>query len=250
MLQLHCRLSWNSLLKQWLPAVEWKCEIPYKYRIFHRITWYLIAFRCGLEAEECWQLVQSFCHCHQLPPSVAFLTVCAEHGQWLALLCNAQLYSIPSQKVINFVHLNYYIWNSYVTWSILVLYANMFNCFWVVWRLQDLSLLHILVIRRWPVITESEVPSRHDYTYLIRVFHKFHVFECIHLKFTSACTCYLSHMNLFTNHTIVYPMIIYPMRACTAGVKLSVMVFWIYQFIVCNSLWKNCMMLLNCVSEA
>lgn len=186
-------------------GVEMWDTLQYKYRIFHRITCYLIAFRCGLEAEECWQLVQSFCHCHQLPPSVAFLTVCAEHGQWLALLCNAQLYSIPSQKVINFVHLNYYIWNSYViiTWSILVLYANMFNCFWVVWRLQDLSILHILVIRRWPVITESEVPSRHDYTYLIGVFHKFHVFECIHLY---KCMYMLSipHESVHKSHDCLF----------------------------------------------
>ena len=54
---------------------------------------------CGLEAEECWELVQSFCHYHQLPPSVAFLTVCADNGQWLPLLCNAQLHSIAPQRV-------------------------------------------------------------------------------------------------------------------------------------------------------
>ena len=54
---------------------------------------------CGLEAEECWQLVQSFCQYHHLPPSLAFLTLCAEDNQWLPLLCSAQLYSIPVQKV-------------------------------------------------------------------------------------------------------------------------------------------------------
>jgi len=56
--------------------------------------------KCGLEAEDCWALVQSFCHCHQLPPSVAFLTTCARESQWLPLLCHAQLYSILPQKVL------------------------------------------------------------------------------------------------------------------------------------------------------
>ena len=55
--------------------------------------------RCGLEAEDCWVLVQTFCYCHRLPPSVAFLTTCAQEGQWLPLLCHAQLYSIPPQNV-------------------------------------------------------------------------------------------------------------------------------------------------------
>ena len=55
--------------------------------------------RCGLEAEDCWVLVQTFFYCHRLPPSVAFLTTCAQEGQWLPLLCHAQLYSIPPQNV-------------------------------------------------------------------------------------------------------------------------------------------------------
>lgn len=55
---------------------------------------------CGIEAEECWQLVQSFSLCHQLPPSVAFITVCADQGQWLPLLCHAQLHNITARKVI------------------------------------------------------------------------------------------------------------------------------------------------------
>jgi spatacsin len=56
--------------------------------------------RCCLEAEEQWSLVQAFCSCHSLPPSAAFLTVCAEDGQWLPLLCHAQLHQVPPQKVL------------------------------------------------------------------------------------------------------------------------------------------------------
>ena len=52
-----------------------------------------------MEAEECWSLVQNVCLCHQLLPSLAFLTVCAHEGQWLPLLCHAQLYSIQPHKV-------------------------------------------------------------------------------------------------------------------------------------------------------
>ena len=58
-----------------------------------------LGFRCGLEAEDCFSLVQSFCLCHQLPPSVAFLTVCCREGQWLPMLCQSQLHNIKPQKV-------------------------------------------------------------------------------------------------------------------------------------------------------
>ena len=54
---------------------------------------------CCLESEEQWSLVQAFCGCHSLPLSTAFLSVCAQEAQWLPLLCHAQLYAIPPQKV-------------------------------------------------------------------------------------------------------------------------------------------------------
>ena len=56
-------------------------------------------FRCCLESEEQWSLVQEFCACHSLQPSTSFLCVCAQEGKWLPLLCHAQLYDIPPQKV-------------------------------------------------------------------------------------------------------------------------------------------------------
>ena len=54
---------------------------------------------CGLEAEECWNLVQSFAHCHRQPPSLEFVKLCAKHGEWLPLLCHAEIFRIPPNKV-------------------------------------------------------------------------------------------------------------------------------------------------------
>lgn len=59
---------------------------------------------CGLEAEECWNLVQSFTHYHNLPPSLAFVTLCAKHGEWLPLLCHAEIFKIPPNKVTLCAH--------------------------------------------------------------------------------------------------------------------------------------------------
>ena len=64
-------------------------------------SWQLLGIfcRCSKKAEGEWLLVQAFCYCHELAPSSAFLKECAEQGQWLPLLCHAQLYSISLQEV-------------------------------------------------------------------------------------------------------------------------------------------------------
>ncbi|KAL5483983.1 hypothetical protein EMCRGX_G020408 [Ephydatia muelleri] len=63
--------------------------------------------KCSLDSEQNWCLVQDFCRCHKLPPSSAFLLSCAEAGEWLPLLCHAQLYSIPAQKVLSIIEKNF-----------------------------------------------------------------------------------------------------------------------------------------------
>ena len=71
-------------------------KIEYVHNDIHMITHPL---SCGLEAEECWSLVQSFTHYHNQPPSLAFVTLCAKQGEWLPLLCHAEIYRIPPNKV-------------------------------------------------------------------------------------------------------------------------------------------------------
>ena len=54
---------------------------------------------CSIDAEMWWNHVQQFCQCHALPPSLEFLRECAAKGEWLPLLCHAQLYGIPPKDV-------------------------------------------------------------------------------------------------------------------------------------------------------
>ncbi|XP_064396222.1 spatacsin-like isoform X6 [Halichondria panicea] len=89
--QLHCNPDNTSLAGSLLSQLESSTH--------HMISSGGVELH-GLEAEECWSLVQSFCQCHQLPPSLEFITVCAREGQWLPLLCHSQLCSIPPQKVL------------------------------------------------------------------------------------------------------------------------------------------------------
>ncbi len=56
-------------------------------------------YSCSIDAEISWNHVQQFCLCHSLPPSLVFLRECAKHGQWLPLLCHAQLYKVPAKEV-------------------------------------------------------------------------------------------------------------------------------------------------------
>jgi spatacsin len=58
---------------------------------------------CSIEAENYWLLVQQFCKCHSLSPTTSYLKECAREGEWLPMLCHAQLYGISTQEVLNVV---------------------------------------------------------------------------------------------------------------------------------------------------
>ena len=76
--------------------MRWKGENEQKTR-----QWSLFpVLSCCMEGEISWSLVQSFCSCHNLPPSTAFIIECAKKAKWPPLLCHAQLYQIPTQEVL------------------------------------------------------------------------------------------------------------------------------------------------------
>lgn len=54
---------------------------------------------CSTDAELLWNHVQLFCLCHGLSPTLEFLEECAIQGQWLPLLCHAQLHRVPPKEV-------------------------------------------------------------------------------------------------------------------------------------------------------
>ena len=55
--------------------------------------------QCNHKTEEAWDLPQQFCRIHHLPPTQAYLKMCAGQGNWLSFLCHAQRYGFKANDV-------------------------------------------------------------------------------------------------------------------------------------------------------